>query len=67
MRNFSSIIFTSFNSANGYKYYKFFGVNRGKHDDFLGKHRVKQICSFGSFFDVNCTNCLNATQAVITV
>lgn len=44
------------------KYYKFFGVNRGKHDDFWGKHRVKQICSFGSFFDVNCTNCLNATQ-----
>ena len=49
------------------KYYKFFGVNRGKHDDFWGKHRVKQICSFGSFFDVNCTNCLNTTQAVITV
>ena len=48
------------------KYYKFFGVNRGKHDDFWGKHRVKQIRSFGSFFDVNCTNCLNATQAVIT-
>lgn len=32
-----------------------------------GKHRVKQIRLFGSFFAVKCTNRLSANQAVITV
>lgn len=40
------------------------GVNRGKHGQFWGKHRVKQIRSFGSFFAVKCTNRLSANQAV---
>mgnify|MGYP007089469191 FL=1 len=40
---------------------------RGKHGHFWGKHRVKQIRLFGSFFAVKCTNRLSANQAVITV
>ena len=40
---------------------------RGKHGHFWGKHRVKQIRLFGSFFAVKCTNRLSANQAVTTV
>lgn len=39
---------------------------RGKHGHFWGKHRVKQIRLFGSFFAVKCTNRPSANQAVIT-
>ena len=39
---------------------------RGKHGHFWGKHRVKQIRLFDSFFAVKCTNCPSARQAVTT-
>ena len=39
---------------------------RGKHGHFWGKHRVKQIRLFGSFFADKCMNRLSANQAVTT-